>query len=81
MTDSLSSRLVRCFAATFPEIAEDRIQTSTPDSVARWDSFNHVDLIRVVEEEFRTSIPEAAAGELLSFRAFESYLESRFPSK
>ena len=72
MNASAHDRLVRCFATVFP--GAQAIPEATPDTEPRWDSSSHVLLVQVIEDEFGVSIPEVAAGELLSFQAFESYL-------
>ena len=77
MTDTVHTRLVRCFATVFPEVPAESIPQATPDTVAQWDSSRHVILTLVIEEEFAVSIPEDKSGELLSFADFESYLVSQ----
>jgi acyl carrier protein len=78
MKDSIHQRLVQCFATVFPEA--QAIPDATPDTEARWDSASHILLVQVIEDEFGISIPEATAGELLSFRDLEAYVAPKIPS-
>lgn len=70
------NRLIRCFAAVFPEMSPDEISYITSDTAGHWDSLSMVTLISVVEEEFNIEIRPDAAPELNSFEAFRNYIES-----
>lgn len=74
-----NERLIHCFATVFPDA--QAIPDLTPDTEPRWDSTTHIVLIQVIEDEFEVSIPESAAGELLSFQSVEEYLSARVPTQ
>jgi acyl carrier protein len=77
--DSKTQQLVSCFTTVFPGLGEDQAQHATMDNVRDWDSSHHFMLMQVVEEAFSIRIPEAAMGEIVSFRGFEDYLASGAP--
>ncbi|MGH9446150.1 MAG: acyl carrier protein [Terriglobia bacterium] len=50
--DDTQTRLVRCFAAVFPELSEDQIRKASPYAVSAWDSVATLNLLTVIQEEF-----------------------------
>jgi acyl carrier protein len=72
--NDLRSRLKKCFAAVFPSVSQDQIETATPDTIKGWDSIAMVTLISVVEEEFGQSIPLEEIPNLNSFARLYTYL-------
>ena len=75
MTSDTAGRLEGCFAVLFPELSPPEIRSSSPASVAAWDSLATVNLIGLIEEEFNVDIPEDALDELGSFALILDYLE------
>lgn len=75
--DDTSQRLTRCFAALFPGLNENEIQTATRESVSTWDSVATVTLVNIVEEEFDIRIYFEEVEKLSSFADFLNFLESR----
>ena len=51
-----AQRLVRCFAAVFPDLDEEELDRAAVSSVGAWDSLATVTLISVVEEEFEVVV-------------------------
>lgn len=72
----LETRLVRCFASVFPDLASDEIPGANITTVPRWDSLAAVTLAAVVQEEFDVEIDLLDLGKLDSFRAFQEHLRS-----
>ena len=70
------TRLVRCFAAVFPELTEDQIQRATAESVPNWDSLASATLFTVIEEEFQVDIAPEDTGQLASFDRALAYLDA-----
>jgi acyl carrier protein len=81
MTDRTAA-LQRCFAATFPGLAEEAIPTASVDSVAEWDSLTSLTLVALLEEEFDVEISELDLPELRSYEDVREYLqrENRLPA-
>jgi acyl carrier protein len=79
--DEGSAALHRCFAAVFPELAEDEIPNASVDSVQEWDSLTSLTLIALLEEEFGVQISEISLPELRSYADVRDYLrrENRLP--
>jgi acyl carrier protein len=73
-------RLMRCFAAVFPQIAADQLPTLSQDATPAWDSVATVTLMVLVEEEFRITMEPEDLGHLESFNAVCEYLSLRVPS-
>ena len=61
------SRLMSCFSAVFPKIAEAELINSSVDSFTDWDSLASVTLYTLIEEEFELEIPPNKLENLLSF--------------
>ena len=70
------NRLMRCFAAVFPELSPDEIPYVSSETTGHWDSLSMVTLISVVQEEFDLEIQPDAVPNLNSFEAFRDYIES-----
>jgi acyl carrier protein len=74
------NRLIRCFAAVFPEVPSEEIRTLNSESAGDWNSLSIVTLTAVVEEEFKVEIEPDHIPELNSFEAFQNYLQRHNPS-
>jgi acyl carrier protein len=74
--DDIQPRLVRCFAATFPQLSANRIASATADTVAAWDSVASVTLFAMIEEEFELEVDIEDFGDLLSYDAILAYLNT-----
>lgn len=75
MTDT-RERLVRCFAAVFPELNVREIPLASPLSVGSWDSVAGITLISIIEEEFGIEVNPEDPEELASFELLRNYLEN-----
>jgi acyl carrier protein len=61
------SALKKVMARVF-EISEEQITTeSSPDTLERWDSLKHMELIVEIENHFEIELPEIAIIESLNF--------------
>ncbi len=49
-------------------------QDSSPETIDRWDSLKHMQLIMALEDEFEIQFPDEAIPELLSVRLIEEKL-------
>ena len=75
--DEHRARLVKCFAAVFPDLPQAEIVAATPERVPTWDSIANVTLLAVVEEEFGIAIDVDDLERLTSFEALLDYLAVR----
>lgn len=75
--DEIQLRLIRCFAAVFPEVPEAQIPTLTQESTAGWESVATVTLFALIEEEFGIGLDLDALENLESFQRIYAYLCSR----
>ena len=69
-----TDRLVRCFAAVFPNVSAERIPETSIDNVPDWDSLASVTLVALLEQEFGVQIDLFDLPELTSFSAVQNYL-------
>jgi acyl carrier protein len=72
--DEIRDRLRKCFAAVFPNIPVSEIESSSQETIEKWDSIAMVTLISVVEEEFGQPIDLEDLPNLNSFENFRRYL-------
>lgn len=73
-------RLIRCFAASFPNLSHDEIVHASPASVASWDSLATVTLFALAEEEFGVNLNIDYldhTGDSISFEWLLTTLEAR----
>jgi len=71
------SELIKQVMAQVLQIeAETIVADTSPDSVERWDSLKHMQLIMALEDEFRIEFPDDVIPELLSFAAIEAKIDT-----
>jgi acyl carrier protein len=75
--DEFESRLVNCFAITFPDLDRKEIRSASMGSMASWDSLALITLISLMEEEFNLSIPPDDVVDLVSFELILEYLRRK----
>jgi acyl carrier protein len=75
--DEHRARLMKCFAAVFPDLPAAEIAEATPERVPAWDSVANVTLLAVVEEEFGLTVDVDDLETLVSFEAMLDYLAAR----
>jgi acyl carrier protein len=73
--NDVRTKLVKCFAAVFPELTEKEIPLASTASVGAWDSLASVTLLSVLEEEFRVQIDPEDLDHLVSFDLILDHLE------
>jgi acyl carrier protein len=73
MTDK-EMRLRQCFEAVFPTLTPVEIARANSSSVATWDSLATINLITVIEEEFRIQIAPQDIDQMISFDLILDYL-------
>ena len=69
-------RLIRCFAAIFPDLEHSEITQATPDSTVGWDSLATVNLFALVHEEFGVNLDSLDDDESISFCSMLAKLEA-----
>ena len=75
--DETRTRLVKCFAAVFPNASAESIQAATPNTIEGWDSLASITLITVVEEEFGIELDPEDIDQLVSFEKVLNYVRTR----
>jgi acyl carrier protein len=68
------SRLADCFCAVFPALSREQLIAAKQVSMEEWDSLATVNLVTLVEEQFKIAIPPEQIEELQSFDAFWTFL-------
>ena len=69
-------RLIRCFRATFPELAVEELSEASAATLEAWDSLHAVVLIAVLEETFELRIAPEDYPALRSYASVQDYLRS-----
>ena len=69
------ARLVKCFAAIFPDLSEGQIESASSTNMNEWDSVATVTLITLIEEEFGIEVEADDLERLVSFDSVLDYLE------
>lgn len=73
----VGDRLLRCFAAVFPDMPQGELARASSETTASWNSLSAVMLVAVVEEEFGLSIAPMELAELDSFQAIRDYISKK----
>jgi acyl carrier protein len=71
------ARLMKCFAAVFPDLPPEAMPDARPETVPAWDSISNVTLLVVIEEEFGMAVAPEDIERLGSFAALLDYVESK----
>ncbi len=78
--NEIRSRLIRCFAAVFPQVPEEHIPTARQDSTEGWDSIATVTLFALIEQEFGIELGFEELENLESFTRIHDCLSRRAAS-
>ncbi len=71
-------KIKQLFAAVLQSDLNEIDDESTPDTLNRWDSLNHLTLIAMFEEEFSIDIdPEEIPGMMENFGRFKSIITQK----
>jgi acyl carrier protein len=78
MNDLLEARVQRIFSDVF-SISPDQLQPElSPDTIATWDSLNHLNLVLALEQEFGIQFtPEEAMEGMASFGKVVALLKDK----
>ena len=72
--NDVKSRLVRCFAAVFPQVPTESIPIMTLGTTEDWDSMAIATLFALVEEEFGVALDSGGLEDLDSFERVLNFL-------
>ena len=78
--NNVSERLVKVFAAIFPELTPEEIRIASPASVAGWSSLATINIVSLIEEEFEIDIPPDRFEDMGSFELILDYLNQTVPA-
>ena len=73
----MDERIKRVMAQTFRVGVDEITDETTPETLAAWDSLQHMNLILALEAEFGTEFDEAVLYELTSLTAIRSALAAK----
>jgi acyl carrier protein len=77
--NDIEKRLIKCFQAVFPGMAEVQVLAATQESVEAWDSLATVTLVTVIDDEFRVELDVERLAEMTSYRSFYECLTAAMP--
>jgi acyl carrier protein len=69
MTDRITTRVIEIAADIFEEPAQSLDESSSPQTILRWDSVQHLVFTLAVEEEFGIQFPPEDLEELVTLGA------------
>jgi acyl carrier protein len=72
--NKIPAKLIRCFAAVFPGLGREQIESASVKNVEAWDSIAGVTLVTAIEEEFGTELDPDVVEIFVSFHAIRDYL-------
>lgn len=75
--DNTEQRLTTVFENVFPDLAPEKVQSASQESVKNWDSVAAITLMNLVEEEFAIEMDFDELAELTSFQQILRYLNER----
>jgi|GEM_PF-504266 acyl carrier protein len=78
--NNVSERLVKVFAAIFPELTPEEIRIASPASVAGWSSLATINIVSLIEEEFEIDVPPDRFEDMGSFELILDYLNQTVPA-
>ena len=78
--NNVSERLVKVFAAIFPELSPEEIRVASPASVAGWSSLATINIVSLIEEEFEIDVPPDRFEDMGSFELILDYLNQTVPA-
>jgi len=77
---NVSERLIKVFAAVFPELTPEEIRIASPASVAGWSSLATINIVSLIEEEFEIDVPPDRFEDMGSFELILDYLNQTVPA-
>jgi acyl carrier protein len=77
---NVSERLIKIFAAIFPELTPEEIRIASPASVAGWSSLATINIVSLIEEEFEIDVPPDRFEDMGSFELILDYLNQTVPA-
>jgi len=81
----IQQRLIKCFAAVFPELSTEEIVKANSDGTNNWDSLSQVTLLAVVQEEFGVDFDVNSTDSCISFEGILARIReaarSRIPAE
>ena len=72
----MGDRVRNIMAQVFQVDSASIVADTSPESVERWDSLKHMQLIMALEDEFGIEFPDEVIPELLSFSAIVDQVEA-----
>ena len=77
----MEKKLKKVFSDVFGITESEIKNTSSPDNINEWDSFNHSNLIVALEQEFKITFTPDEMIELLEFEQIKNILEKKLLDK
>ena len=75
----MQERIKAVMAQIFNVDTDSIVAESSPESIERWDSLRHMQLVLAIEDEFGVQFADEDIPELLSLQAIEARVSSLSP--
>ncbi|RJQ69645.1 MAG: acyl carrier protein [Desulfobacteraceae bacterium] len=73
---NMEGRLRSIFAAVFDIAGDDIVDADSPETIEKWDSVHHLQLIMAVESEFGIQFDADQIAELTNFAALKTHIQA-----
>jgi acyl carrier protein len=73
----MEEKIKNVMAAVFEVQPSQVDDNASPDTIDKWDSLGHMNLIVALEEEFGTTFSDDEIPEMLNFKIIQSTLKSK----
>jgi len=70
----IDAKLKAVMAAVLKVPADEIGEESSMDTIASWDSLQHMNLVLALEEEFGVSVPDEDAADITSYKLIKTVL-------
>ena len=70
-------RLAGCFKKVFPDLPASEIPRASVESLAAWDSFAHITLLNLIQEEFNIEVDLDEFDQATSFDAMLNLIRAK----
>ena len=73
----MKERIKNIMSIVFEEDLQNLKDDSSPDSLEKWDSLNHMNLVTALEEEFKVKFNDEEISEMLNLKLIELILKNK----
>lgn len=73
----MHTKIKEIAAVVFDTEPDQVTEMSSPDTIEKWDSINHLNLVSSLEDEFGVTFTDEEVGEMLNLKLVEIIIEEK----